>query len=103
MKNSPKLTKLFNKFVGKEVPMIEKKVPANIGCRIVETTQVSPADPKDPVLEEMKKTAEENGLKLRVWWPGVSGTKDLRNNRVNAHIAKASDGKYRVTDDFQIY
>ena len=39
---------------------------------------------------------------LRVWWDGIMGTMDFRTNRVNAHIEKEADGKYRVSNRFNI-
>jgi hypothetical protein len=77
------LTKLFNKFAGKEVQ--------------------SPVSSKiDPTISEMKKLAEDNGLKLRLWYPGMMGTMDFKGNRINAYVEKGADGKYRVSNEFKI-
>ena len=89
---------IFNKFAGREVPM--KEEPFVIRGKTY--TQVKPADDHDPVLEEMRAEAKKAGLKLRLWWPGVAGTMDFRTDRVNAHIEKADDGKWRVTKKFNI-
>lgn len=65
---------LFNKFAGKQV------------------------DPKqgllDPVIQGVRRVADENELKLRVWWPGTVGTRDYRFDRVNVHVKKMGDKHY---------
>ena len=95
------LTKLFNQFAGKEIPMVEKtrKIGPNVKGVYLE---VNLADPKYPVLQEMEKVAKDNGLQLRLLWQGVVGTMDLRNDRITAYIKKGTDGKYRVSDKFKI-
>ncbi|MBI3441178.1 MAG: hypothetical protein HY052_05170 [Proteobacteria bacterium] len=74
------ITRLFNKFAGKEV-----KDPKRV------TTDI------DLVLLGMAEVAKKNGLKLRVFFPGMVGTMDYKANRVNANIKKGTDGKYRVS------
>jgi hypothetical protein len=96
--NGKDLHAIFNKFAGKEVPMQEEKFT----IRGKTYTQVKPADDKDPVINDMNAAASANGLKLRLWWPGMAGTMDFRTDRVNAHIEKAPDGKWRVSRDFHI-
>jgi hypothetical protein len=74
------ITEIFNQFAGKEVQ----------------------PDANDPTLLAMKKAASDNGLKLRVWFPGMISTMDYRTDRVNAHVGKGADGKYRVSGRFNI-
>lgn len=76
-----KIAQLFNKFAGREIP-ITNDIPS--------------------VIREMEKTARDNGLELRVWYPGSDGTADYRTDRVNAHIEKGTDGKWRVSNKFDI-
>ncbi len=97
---SPKrdVSDLFNKFAGREVPM--KEEPFTIRGKTY--TQVRLANDKDPTVEEMRDEAKSHGLSLRVWWPGTAGTADFRMDRVNAHIEKAADGKWRVTNRFDL-
>jgi hypothetical protein len=95
------LTKLFNQFAGKEIPMTEKTRSYGPGIRGI-YREINLADPKDPVIEGMKQVAKANGLKLRVLWEGVMGTMDYNPNRVTAHIEKEADGKYRISSDFRI-
>lgn len=68
------VSQLFNKFAGK---------------------QVNPAQGlMDPVIQGVRRIAEENELTLRVWWPGTVGTRDFRFNRVNAYVKKMGDKHY---------
>jgi hypothetical protein len=71
------ITSLFNKFAGKEL-------------RHPNTYDI------DPVQEEMAKIAKDNGLRLRVWFPGSIGTCDYDLSRVNVHVNRDPDGKYRI-------
>lgn len=93
---------IFNRFAGREVPMQEEQKTLRIGCVIKKHTSVSPADPADPTLTEMSEEARKNGLTLRVLWPGKGYTDDYMRTRVNAHIEKGTDGKYRVSGKFDI-
>ncbi|TAL38956.1 MAG: hypothetical protein EPN97_03190 [Alphaproteobacteria bacterium] len=93
---------IFNKFAGREVPMHEETKTMRIGCVIKKLTAVSLADPADPTLKEMSDEARKNGLQLRVLWPGKGYTDDYVRTRVNAHIEKGTDGKYRVSRKFDI-
>jgi hypothetical protein len=92
------ISQMFNHFAGREVPLVEK----NMTYRGQNYTQLELKNSPDPVLEEMRQLAEDKGLTLRVWWPGVAGTMDIRNDRVNAHIQKDEDGKWRVAPQFSI-
>lgn len=104
MKNPGDLSALFSRFAGREVPM--KEEPFEIELKSLGMTHkgvnISPADENDPVLKEMHEEAKKNGLSLRVWWKGVVGTMDYRTDRVNAHIEKGDDGKWRVSPRFNI-
>lgn len=103
MRRKPNITAAFNKFAGKEVPMLEETKTMKLSHLGDYTyTEVKPANPNDPVLDAMQKTADKNGLSLRVWWPGLAGTADFRDDRVNAHIEKGVDGKWRVSPKFDI-
>lgn len=98
----PSITHVFNKFAGREVPMIEEQHTINLGGKDYKIDEVRFANPNDPLIQEMKKTAEDNGLQLRLWLPGSMGTMDFRTDRVNAHIEKSADGKYRVSSRFNL-
>ena len=85
MKKTPDLKKIFGKFAGKEL-----RDPNRL------TTDI------DSVLAQMETAAQKNGLKLRVWFPGTIGTMELRSDRVNAHVDQGADGKFRVSNKFEI-
>ncbi|MBU6476123.1 MAG: hypothetical protein KGL10_06205 [Alphaproteobacteria bacterium] len=89
------ITALFNKFAGREIQVVENARTMNIGGQTCTFDEVSPVN-GEPTLKEMEKTANDNGLRLRVWFPGTVGTMDLRMDRVNVRVSKAPDGKWRV-------
>jgi hypothetical protein len=96
------LTKVFGKFAGREVPVNERAEEYRVG-RLTKTRIVaSPADESPPVVQEMTEEAQKHGLKLRVLWPGRGYTDDYVRNRVNAHVEKAKDGKWRIAAKFDI-
>ncbi|MBI3441009.1 MAG: hypothetical protein HY052_04280 [Proteobacteria bacterium] len=86
------ISQLFNQFAGREVPMTEQCVETRNGGY----TLVKPANEKDPTIEDMKRVAEDNGLILRVSFPGMMSAKDYRLDRVNVFIERDGEGKYRV-------
>ena len=95
---SKDITQLFNKFVGREVPVRELS-----NSETGTVVYVEALNAPDPVIKEMEQLAKDNALSLRVWFPaGSRGTMDARRDRMNAHVEKAADGKYRVTDKFHI-
>ena len=96
------LTKVFGKFAGREVPMNEKTEDVRVGRAVKQRIVASPVDENPPVVQEMTEEAQKNGLKLRVLWPGRGYTDDYVRNRVNAHVEKAKDGKYRISNKFDI-
>ncbi len=97
------LAAIFGKFVGREVPLIERPYE-NKGefLDTIQRTQLELANKNDPNLAEMSEVASENGLNLRVWWQGIRGTADYRTDRVNVRIEKSDDGKWRVANNFNI-
>ena len=96
------VTKIFNKFAGREVPMNEENKEMRIGCVIKKFTVVSPTNPDEPVFREMTDEAKKHGLSLRVLWPGKGYTDDYVRTRVNAHVEKGKDGKWHVAKKFDI-
>ncbi len=87
---------VFNRFAGKEIQVIENPKALNVGKETYTLIDVRPAK-SEPTLKEMKKTAKDNGLSLRVFFPGTAGMMDYnRKDRVNVYVGRAPDGKYRV-------
>jgi len=87
------LSNIFSRYAGKEIKMVE----GTFKYRGKDYPEVRLKNPKDPLLKEIQKTAQKNGLSLRVFWPGVAGTMDYRTDRVNADINKSPDGKWRIS------
>lgn len=74
------VTKAFNKFAGKEV---------------------NPADPKDPVLEEMRAEARNHYSFLRLVSPGATRDGiDEPITRINAELKDAGNGKWKIGNRF---
>ena len=98
------LSNIFGKFAGKEVPLKEEhwEIKIGDGKEPIKGVDYKLANENDPVLKEMHKVAAENGLSLRVMWPGMMTTMDFRTDRANANIEKAADGKWRIANSFGI-
>lgn len=93
---------IFNKFAEREIEMIETVRTVRIGGKGQPRTVVRLADPQNPIIADIRAAAADAGLYLRLWLPGSVGTRDIRSDRVNAHIEKSADGKYRVANRFHI-
>ena len=92
----------FNSFAGKEVTVTEKPW-TRTSKYLGEISGVSVIlDNNDPVVKELNDAVTAAGLHLRLWLPGTMGTMDYRLNRVNAHVEKESDGKYRIQPNFNL-
>jgi hypothetical protein len=96
------LKAIFGTFAGREIPMVEEpyelELP-NLGITH-KGVLVRPLDPNDSTLADMKKAAEDNGLTLRLWWPGAGGDMSKKIRHVNAYIEKDSLGKWCVSNRF---
>lgn len=95
------ISKIFNKFAGREIEMTETMKSYGPGIRGI-YKEVNLKDPNDPTIKEMQDLAKKNGVMLRILWPGLAGTQELRPNRVTAYIAKEADGKYRISKNFSV-
>lgn len=96
------ISKIFNKFAGREVPMKEEWKTIEYMHIANSVLEVSLADPNDPVIAEMQQEAKNNNLELRVLWPGLMTTADYNPHRVTAYLQKESDGKWRIGSHFKI-
>ena len=85
------MSKLFNKFAGCEVPLNEKEEVLKTNIGNLRHIKVTLTDPSDPTVREMEKLAQDNGLELRLIYPGSGATDDRRLDRVNASLEKAPD------------
>jgi hypothetical protein len=98
-----KLSKIFARFAGEEIAVIERDHVVGdgfIGHVFVHTDYEIPEG--SPVLAEMHKVARENGYGLRILLPGDSAAAVFNPNRANAFIRKDSEGKWRVSPVFKI-
>lgn len=93
-----KMVKIFGRFAHKEVPMTETKHTRKIGGEEYEFSDVRPSDENHPVLQDLRKTAKKCGVTLRVWWPGMIATMEFNRDRLNVHIEKGGDGKWRISE-----
>lgn len=102
---SQKLSKIFSQYVGKEIPTEDFVMASWKNSKTGQQEKLvcqQPVNPNDPVLTAMEKTAHDNGLSLRVWFPEAAGTMDYDPKRVNAYAEKVADGKCRITKRFEI-
>lgn len=95
------LTEKFQKFAGREVffEVEERKLKRQGKKRSIKL--LKPVG-NDKLLTEMQNLAATEGATLRVWWPDVLGTSELRANRINVYIEQGKDGKYRVANRFNM-
>ena len=91
---------IFGQFAGREVPVKEETRTKNLIDPPYTVARFS--NPDDAVLREMEKAAADNGLEVRFLLPGMQGIQDARPDRVSAHVEKAPDGKWRVSNRFEI-
>lgn len=96
------ISRIFNKFAGQEIAVTETSRTITIGGKSQTRTGARLADPENSVIAEIREAAAEAGLRVRLWLPGSVGTRDFRPDRVNVHVEKEADGKYRVAGRFNI-
>ncbi len=99
------LQKIFGKFAGKEINVIETKRKVNFpNLGIIDEiwTECDLNEKEEPTLKELYNTASKYGLNVRTWLPGWGSTHDYAENRLNVYIEKEADGKYRIQNEFRI-
>lgn len=99
--NDTDLSKQFAKFAGREVKAVEKTQNVKIGNDTYPISEVR-LDKDCPAVAELAAAVKAAGLQLRLWTPGMMGTMDYRLDRLNVHVAKAPDGKYRIGSSFNL-
>jgi hypothetical protein len=97
----PDIARIFGKYAGREVPMKEETRRYTVAGKSCVQKELSPPA-GDSVLEELRDDADRLGLSLRVWYPGMAGTMELNPRRLNVHIEKAEDGKWRIAGNISI-
>lgn len=59
-------------------------------------------DEDDKTLQSLRAEFNGTGMVLRLLHPGLSGTTDVKANRVTAHVAKDDAGVWRIGTEFKI-
>ena len=91
------VSRQFNQFAGREVAVTEKDMTEFYKKLGFDFSGVEAhLDENDPVIKELSEAVAKTGLQLRIWLPGTMGTMDYRLDRLNVHVAKEADGKYRI-------
>ncbi|HEX2557571.1 MAG TPA: hypothetical protein VHK86_04555 [Nitrososphaera sp.] len=97
---------LFNKFAGREIETKEAYMGACCSCRSCERLVDAPVNPQDPLIEEMKTSANDNGLQLIVYSQSVpvhwGAVPQPFKGHLEVHLEKGGDGKVRVSNNFQV-
>jgi hypothetical protein len=93
-----RMIKIFGRFIFAEVPLVEEKKTHTFLGKEHTYENISLADENHPVLVDLRKTAKECGMKVRVWWPGMIATMELDRDRLNVHLEKSADGKWRIAE-----
>lgn len=101
-KTREKMVKIFGRFMFAEVPMVEETRTHTFAGKEHAYNEIRFADDKHPVLVDLRKTAKECGVNLRVWWPGMIATMEFDQNRLNVHLEKGADGKWRISEKMNL-
>ncbi len=96
------ITKIFNKFAGKEVQVKETSWTVDAGGGKTEILKANMLVENEPTIQAMQKLADDKGLTLRILWPNSGMTDDVQTNRINVHVVKEQDGKYRIGKKFTV-
>ena len=86
------------KIMKNELEFYKKYVGSPI---IVVTTQGSHGNilsaDNDPFYKQMCDRAQIDKLKIRLWFPGTIGTRDLKTDRLNISLKKIQEHLYEIT------
>ena len=92
------LAEIFGRFAGQEVALTEHRHTMTMGGKVLEFTDTSLAPGGQPAVTGLRDEAARLGLQLRIWIPGMVATTELNPNRLNVHVEKSSDGRYRISE-----
>jgi hypothetical protein len=97
------ISQKFNRFAGREVNVTEtvlrftaKEHGVNFTYAFVDFVG------NDPAIADLIEAANKEGLSVLMWLPGWVSVPDIREDRLNAYVAKEKDGKYRIQPRFLI-
>ena len=101
------ISKIFNKFAGREVPVFENIAMPKKAGQPPHRYMVPHAN--DATLKEMHREAKKLGCRLFVQWPGHEKppkTKPtagkLPEPRLLARLERGADGKWRIGSSFKV-
>jgi hypothetical protein len=98
------LSLIFSGFAGREVS-VREEARTSVDRETLErkTSNVARlANLDEVILLEVEKAAADNDLEVRFILPGMKGIDDERIDRVNAYVEKSTDGKWRISNRFEI-
>ena len=92
MKPSPDVMMIFNQYAGVEI--------AGKDCTFQgrRPRKIRIPDSSDATLKTLTEAFEQKGLTVRVIAPGQFGTDDFKPDRVNVHLERTTEDKFRVTN-----
>ena len=104
MEQNDYLSSFFADFAGREVPLVVANKPFEGTHALYDNHVMVLKDPNDPTVKEIEARAKDCDMQLRVWFPGSRSEieEDIRDDRINAYVAKAADGKWRLGTRFNI-
>lgn len=92
-----KLLEKFNKYAGREVYVHEKqKFFMNHGFTERKLFM------RDPAIKEMTKEAKAEGLEVKFWMPDEKNLLKASNKRLNVHIERDEDKKWRIQSNMRL-
>lgn len=90
-----KLSDVFSKFIGQEIPLKSVPVKTELLGKTYEDKQFVFEDHDHPVLQEFRKAAEQHGFILRIY-PVDTVTRALSSDDLNVTLEQGTDKKWRV-------
>ncbi len=96
-KDYPSLIAQFNSYAGREVYVHEKQ-KFFMGHGYTERTLFM----RDPVIKEMAKEAKAEGLDVKFWMPDEKNTLKQSSKRLNVHIARDEEKKWRIQSNMSL-
>src|SRR5580700_1078585 len=95
-KDPDTISKIFNRFAGKEIAIIYKK-HLNRRNTFASWTEFR-VDETDPVARELKQAANDAGMELKLCRHREGFTKpDPNPDRLNVHVGRGADLKWRIS------
>lgn len=91
-----KLLEKFNKYAGREVYVHEKQ-RFFMSHGYTERTLFM----RDPAIKEMTKEAKAEGIEVKFWMPDEKNELKQNRKRLNVHVARDENKKWRIQSDMR--